>query len=102
MFKDEAGGKQIVEFVGLRANLYSYKMLNGFEDKKCKGWQRMLQNGVLTSMNIESSCLEGRINIEKLMSYEVIVVIYIAKKIIKLSSLLTMTSKLLWMTEYTL
>ena len=27
MFKDEACGKQIVEFVGLRAKLYSYKML---------------------------------------------------------------------------
>ena len=35
MFKDEAGGKQIVEFVGLRAKLYSYKMLDGSEDKKC-------------------------------------------------------------------
>ena len=37
MFKDEAGGKQIVEFVGLRAKLYSYKILDGSEDKKCKG-----------------------------------------------------------------
>ena len=37
MFKDEAGGKQIVGFVGLRAKLYSYKMLDGSEDKKCKG-----------------------------------------------------------------
>ena len=37
MFKDEAGGKQIVEFIGLRAKLYSYKMLDGSEDKKCKG-----------------------------------------------------------------
>ena len=37
MFKVEAGGKQIVEFVGLRAKLYSYKMLDGSEDKKCKG-----------------------------------------------------------------
>ena len=36
MFKDEAGGKQIVEFVDLRAKLYSYKMLDGSEDKKCK------------------------------------------------------------------
>ena len=36
MFKDEAGGKQIVEFIGLRAKLYSYKMLDCFEDKKCK------------------------------------------------------------------
>ena len=37
MFKDEAGGKKIVEFVGLRAKLYSYKMLDCSEDKKCKG-----------------------------------------------------------------
>ena len=37
MFKDEAGGKQIVQFVGLRAKLYSDKMLDGYEDKKCKG-----------------------------------------------------------------
>ena len=37
MFKDEAGGKQIVEFVGVRAKLYSNKMLDGSEDKKCKG-----------------------------------------------------------------
>ena len=37
MFKDEAGGKQIVEFVGLRSKLYSYKMLDGSEDKKYWG-----------------------------------------------------------------
>ena len=29
MFKDEAGGKIIDEFVGLRAKLYSYKMFEG-------------------------------------------------------------------------
>ena len=39
MFENEADGKQIVEFVGMRAKLYSYKMLDGFEDKKCKGDQ---------------------------------------------------------------
>ena len=33
MFKDEACGKQIVEFVGLRAKLYSYIMLDSSEDK---------------------------------------------------------------------
>ena len=37
MFKDEACGKHIVEFVGLRAKLYFYKMLDGSEDKKCEG-----------------------------------------------------------------
>ena len=42
MFKDEAGGEQIVEFVGLRAKLYSYKMLHGSEDKKCKGLTKIV------------------------------------------------------------
>ena len=37
MFKDEAGGQQMVEFVGLRAKLYSYIMDKGKEEKKCKG-----------------------------------------------------------------
>ena len=37
MFKDNAGVKQIVEFVGLRTKLYYYKMLDGSEYKKCKG-----------------------------------------------------------------
>ena len=36
MFKDETGGKQVLEFVGLRAKLYSYRMKH-FEEKKCKG-----------------------------------------------------------------
>jgi len=37
MFKDKAGGKQITEFVGLRAKLYSYKMDDWTEEKKCIG-----------------------------------------------------------------
>jgi hypothetical protein len=38
MFKDEACGKQIAEFVGLRAKLYSYRMhCSGRSHKKCKG-----------------------------------------------------------------
>ena len=37
MFKDEAKGNNIIEFVGLRSKLYSYKMEEGKENKKCKG-----------------------------------------------------------------
>ena len=101
MFKDEAGGKQIVEFVGLRAKLYSYKILDSSEDKKCKGCQRMLQKEVFNSMTTESVCLAGRNNTEKLMTYEVIVMRFIPKKLIKLPSHPTMTNELLWQTEYT-
>ena len=45
MFKNEAGGKQIVEFVGLRAKLYSYNMLDGSEDIKCKGVTKNVTKG---------------------------------------------------------
>ena len=37
MFKDEVSGKQITHFVGLRPKLYSYKVEDEKELKKCKG-----------------------------------------------------------------
>ena len=49
MFKDEAGGKQIYEFVGLRSKLYSYKMFEGQEDhKKCKGVKKSVVKKTIT------------------------------------------------------
>ena len=36
-FKDEKGGEYIEEFVALRAKLYSFKMIDGEENKRCKG-----------------------------------------------------------------
>ena len=65
MFKNEAGGKQIVEFVGLRDKLFSYKMLDGSKDKKCKGVTKSVTKRVFNSMTIESACLARRNNIEK-------------------------------------
>ena len=41
MFKDEAGGKVIYEFVGLRAKSYSYKMFEGKVGIKCKGVKKI-------------------------------------------------------------
>ena len=37
MFKDEVAGKQITCFVGLRPKLYSFKIEEGKEVRKCKG-----------------------------------------------------------------
>ena len=49
MFKDEACGKQIEEFVGLRAKLYSYKMFEGgVENKKCKGIKKNVVKKTIT------------------------------------------------------
>ena len=56
MFKDEAGGQQITEFVGLRAKLYSYKMDEGDEEKKCKGVKRAVVKNTI-SFNDYKDCL---------------------------------------------
>ena len=72
-FKDESGGKIIKEFVGLRAKLYSYKMDEGEEAKKCKGIKRQV---VTTSIKHEDykTCLRtGKEQLRKqniLRSYE--------------------------------
>ena len=59
MFKDEAVGKQIVEFVGLRAKLYSYKMLDGSEDKKYKGVTKNVTKRSIQSMTINKIALSS-------------------------------------------
>ena len=57
MFKDEAGGKPIKEFVGLRAKLYSYKMDEGKENKRCKGIKKAVVEKSITHENYKT-CLE--------------------------------------------
>ena len=48
LMKDELGGKIMTEFVALRPNLYSYKKLDGSEDKKCKGIKKYIVKKTLT------------------------------------------------------
>ena len=64
MFKDDVGGKVIDEFVGLRAKLYSYKMLEGEESKKCKRVKNRWLKRVLIMKIIKSVCLRAKNNYE--------------------------------------
>ena len=58
MFKDEAAGKQIEEFVGLRSKLYSYKMA-GVDHKKCKGVKKSVVKNAITHEDYKN-CLFTR------------------------------------------
>ena len=46
--KDKLEGKIMTEFVALRLKLYSYKVLGGSEDKKCKGIKKCVVKKTLT------------------------------------------------------
>ena len=48
LMKDELGGAIMTEFVALRPKLYSYKKLDGSEDKKCKGIKKYVVKKTLT------------------------------------------------------
>ena len=59
MFKDKCGGKIMQEFVGLRAKLYSYKMYEGDEAKKCKGVKQSVVHNEITFKDYKD-CLFGK------------------------------------------
>ena len=48
MMKDEAGGKQITELVGLRSKLYAYTIESDNESKKCKGAKKKVVRNCIT------------------------------------------------------
>ncbi|XP_065665710.1 uncharacterized protein LOC136087133 [Hydra vulgaris] len=68
MFKDESGGAQIEELVGLRSKLYSYK-LHGKGNKKCKGVKKNVVKKYKTHENY-NKCLLSKEN--KMMNIHVI------------------------------
>jgi len=60
MFKDEACGIQIEEFVGLRAKLYSYKMHeDGKEEKKCKGVKKLVARKTISHEDYKNCLFSG-------------------------------------------
>ena len=73
MFKDEAAGKIIKEFVGLRAKLYSFKMDEGGESKKCKGVKKQVVENSITHEDYKTCLTTGKEQLRKqniLRSYD--------------------------------
>ena len=60
MFKDEAGGKVLDVFVGLRAKLYSYKMLEGEESKKHKAVKKSVVKKSITHEDCKKCLFTGK------------------------------------------
>ena len=60
MFKDEAAGKSIKEFVGLRAKLYSFKMDEGKENKKCKGIKKAVVERTIRHEDYKTCLTTGK------------------------------------------
>ena len=65
MFKDEANGDIIDEFVGLRAKLYSYKMFEGEESKKCKGVKKSVVKKNITHEDYKTCLTTGKEQLRK-------------------------------------
>ena len=66
MFKDETAGEVIDEFVGLRAKLYSYKMLEGEESKKCKGVKKSVVKKSITHEDYKKCLFNGKEQLRKM------------------------------------
>ena len=66
MMKDEAGAKIIKEFVGLRAKLYSYKMYEGKEEKKCKGIKKNVIRNKITHEDYKKCLFQAKTKLTKM------------------------------------
>ena len=60
MMKDEAAGKIIKQFVGLRSKLYSFKMEEGGESKKCKGVKKQVVENSITYEDYKTCLTTGK------------------------------------------
>ena len=65
MFKDEVNGDIIDEFVGLRAKLYSFKMFEGKESKKCKGVKKSVVKKSITHEDYKRCLTTGKEQLRK-------------------------------------
>ena len=65
MFKDEAAGKNIIEFEGLRSKLYSFLKEDGGESKKCKGVKKQVVESSITHEDYKTCLTTGKEQLRK-------------------------------------
>ena len=65
MFKDEAAGKIIKEFIGLRAKMYSFILDEGEETKKCKGVKKQVIESFITHEDYKTCLTDGKEQLRK-------------------------------------
>ena len=66
MFKDGTAGKIMEEFVGLRAKLYSYKMFEGEESKKCKGIKKSVVKKSIKHEDYKKCLFTGKVKYQRM------------------------------------
>ena len=65
LMKDKLGGAIMTEFIALRPKLYSFRKLDGVEDKKCKGIKKCMVKKTL-SFEDYKNCLYNPTNVYRL------------------------------------
>ena len=66
LMKDEAAGKIIEEFVGLRSKLYSYKIFSGKKSKKCKGVSKAVVRKNISHEDYRECLFSGKEPVRKM------------------------------------
>ena len=61
LMKDELGGKIMKEFIGLRPKMYSYKIGEKDEPKKCKGIKKCVVKKTISIEDYKRCLFEGRV-----------------------------------------
>ena len=85
VFKDEVAGRYIEEFVGLRAKLYSYRMFEGKESKKCKGVKKSVVKKSITHEDYKKCLFTGDVQLREMSvirSYKHVIYTEVVDKIV--------------------
>ena len=82
-FKDELGGKIIVEFCALRAKTYAYKLDDDTKNKKAKGTKKCIVKREIIFQNYVDSLFKNEVLLDHNNDLGVIIITFTQKKLIK-------------------